>query len=145
MAGKTPAQALQYYRSLSHPAIAAMPIVILDHLAPHIADLFNLSQIPWDHSPRNIKKLNETLAYYRKSRRQMISSNARIRLTRPVISNCSKYCGEARNIPRTDCGFCSQAMTMRCRTRGQSRHRVAVTSSTSIARYKTMAIQATPA
>ena len=64
MAGKTPAQALQYYRSLSHPAIAAMPIVILDHLAPHIADLFNLSQIPWDHSPRNIKKLNETLAYY---------------------------------------------------------------------------------
>lgn len=65
MAGKTPAQALQYYRSLSHPAIAAMPIVILDHLAPHIADLFNLSQIPWDHSPRNIKKLNETLAYYK--------------------------------------------------------------------------------
>jgi hypothetical protein len=51
-----------------------MPIVILDHLAPHIADLFNLSQIPWDHSPRNIKKLNETLAYYKgfRSRKRTI-------------------------------------------------------------------------
>jgi hypothetical protein len=41
-----------------------MPVVVLDRLAVHISDLFRLNQIPWDHSPRNIKKLNETQAYY---------------------------------------------------------------------------------
>ena len=64
MAGKTPVEAIRYYRSLCHPAIGAMPVVVLDRLAVHISDLFRLNQIPWDHSPRNIKKLNETQAYY---------------------------------------------------------------------------------
>jgi len=41
-------------------------VVVLDRLAVHISDLFRLNQIPWDHSPRNIKKLNETQAYYKK-------------------------------------------------------------------------------
>jgi len=63
MAGKTPVEAIRYYRSLCHPAIGAMPVVVLDRLAVHISDLFRLNQIPWDHSPRNIKKLNETQAY----------------------------------------------------------------------------------
>ena len=66
MAGKTPVEAIRYYRSLCHPAIGAMPVVVLDRLAVHISDLFRLNQIPWDHSPRNIKKLNETQAYYKK-------------------------------------------------------------------------------
>jgi len=41
-----------------------MPVVILDQLSMHINELFDLSEIPWDNSPRNIKKLNETMAYY---------------------------------------------------------------------------------
>jgi hypothetical protein len=41
-----------------------MPVVILDQLSMHIGELFDLSKIPWDNSPRNIKILNETMAYY---------------------------------------------------------------------------------
>lgn len=64
MAGKTPIEALKSFNSLSHEAIGVMPVVILDQLSMHINELFDLSEIPWDNSPRNIKKLNETMAYY---------------------------------------------------------------------------------
>ena len=62
---KTP---MQVVRSLSHyhPAIVAMPVVVLDHLAPHIFDTYKLSTLPWDHSPKNKTLIvNETLAQYR--------------------------------------------------------------------------------
>ena len=64
MAGKTPIEALKSFNSLSHEAIGVMPVVILDQLSMHINELFDLSEIPWDNTPRNIKKLNETMAYY---------------------------------------------------------------------------------
>lgn len=80
MAGNTPVEAIQRYHCLCHPAIAAMPVVILDRLAVHIGDLFNLSQIPWDNSPRNTKKLNETLAHYKTAKSQ--TAPARVCSTR---------------------------------------------------------------
>ena len=68
IAGKTPVEALQSFHSLCHPAIGAMPVVNLERLNMHMEEVFNLTQIPWDNSPRNIKKLNETMAHYRKSK-----------------------------------------------------------------------------
>lgn len=64
MAGRTPMEAARYFHSMCHVAIGAMPVVILDQLSMHIGELFDLSKIPWDNSPRNIKILNETMAYY---------------------------------------------------------------------------------
>ena len=64
MAGKTPMEAVQSYHSLCHKAIGSMPVVMIERLAPHIRHLFCLTGIPWDHSPRNIKKLNDTMAHY---------------------------------------------------------------------------------
>jgi|GEM_PF-4687811 len=64
MAGKTPIEALKSFRPLTHEAIGAMPVVVLDQFNMHIDDLFDLKEIPWDNSPRNIKKLNETMAHY---------------------------------------------------------------------------------
>ncbi len=58
-------EAARYFHSMCHVAIGAMPVVILDQLSMHIGELFDLSKIPWDNSPRNIKILNETMAYYR--------------------------------------------------------------------------------
>ncbi len=57
-------EAARYFHSMCHVAIGAMPVVILDQLSMHIGELFDLSKIPWDNSPRNIKILNETMAYY---------------------------------------------------------------------------------
>jgi len=65
MAGKSPVEAIRFYHSLCYPAIAAMPVAILEHLTNLISNIFDLNQIPWDCSPRNIKKLNETLACYK--------------------------------------------------------------------------------
>ncbi len=65
MAGKTPIEVLKSFRPLTHEAIGAMPVVVLDQFNMHIDDLFDLKEIPWDNSPRNIKKLNETMAHYR--------------------------------------------------------------------------------
>ena len=67
MAGRTPLEAARYFHSMCHVAIGAMPVVILDKLSMHIGELFDLSKIPWDNSPRNIKILNETMAYYSKA------------------------------------------------------------------------------
>ncbi len=64
IAGKTPIEAMKSLHSLHHSAIGAMPVVILDWLNMHIENLCDITQIPWDYSPRNIKKLNETMAYY---------------------------------------------------------------------------------
>jgi len=64
MAGRTPMEAARFFHSMCHVAIGAMPVVILDQLSMHIGELFDLSKIPWDNSPRNIKILNETMAYY---------------------------------------------------------------------------------
>jgi hypothetical protein len=50
-----------------------MPVVILDQLSMHIGELFDLSKIPWDNSPRNIKILNETMAYYTKNYRNELA------------------------------------------------------------------------
>ncbi|ACX52299.1 Integrase catalytic region [Ammonifex degensii KC4] len=62
--GKTPmeiATSLSHY----HPAIGAMPVVVLDHLAPHIFDAYKLSTLPWDYPPKNESlAVNETLAQY---------------------------------------------------------------------------------
>lgn len=66
MAGKTPIEVLKSFRPLTHEAIGAMPVVVLDQFNMHIDDLFDLKEIPWDNSPRNIKKLNETMAHYNK-------------------------------------------------------------------------------
>jgi len=40
-------------------------VVILDQLNEHIKELCDITSIPWDNSPRNIKRMNETMAYYR--------------------------------------------------------------------------------
>lgn len=64
IAGKTPVEALQSFHSLCHLAIGAMPVVDLERLNMHMEEVFNLTQIPWDNSPRNIMKLNDTMAYY---------------------------------------------------------------------------------
>lgn len=66
MAGKTPVEAARSYHSLTNAAIGAMPVVILDQLNEHIKELCDITSIPWDNSPRNIKRMNETMAYYRK-------------------------------------------------------------------------------
>ena len=64
IAGKTPIEAVQSFHSLCHLAIGAMPVIVLEQLNMHIEELFDLTRIPWDYSPRNIKKLNETMAHY---------------------------------------------------------------------------------
>jgi len=64
MAGKTPVEAARSYHSLTNAAIGAMPVVILDQLNEHIKELCDITSIPWDNSPRNIKRMNETMAYY---------------------------------------------------------------------------------
>ncbi len=65
MTGKTPIEAVKPYHVLRHPAIASMPVVMLECIVPHINQLLDLTKIPWDYSIRNIQKLNDTMAYYR--------------------------------------------------------------------------------
>lgn len=65
MKGRTPVQALHASRAAVSPAIAAMPVLPLDLVSLHLDYLWNISHIPWDNSPKNLKLVNETMAYYR--------------------------------------------------------------------------------
>lgn len=57
MQGKTSLEALKSYRLGCHPAIGAMPVLILDHLAKYLPYLFDTTKIPWDNSPKNFKEI----------------------------------------------------------------------------------------
>ncbi|GAW94343.1 integrase core domain-containing protein [Calderihabitans maritimus] len=63
MQGKSPMEALKHYKATYHPAIGAMPVIILDYASLYISTLFDITSIPWDNSPKN-KLVNETMAQY---------------------------------------------------------------------------------
>ena len=65
MKGRTPFEVLRSFRTGVNPAIGSMPVVILDQLSLYVDDcLWKVSSIPWDRSPKNLKLVNETMAYY---------------------------------------------------------------------------------
>lgn len=65
MKGKTPFEALRASRMGVSPAIGAMPVLLLDRLSRCTDEcLWNVSNIPWDYSPKKLKLVNETMAYY---------------------------------------------------------------------------------
>lgn len=62
--GKTPMQALKCCHFAIHPAVGAMPVVLLDTFCLYLHFLWDISSIPWDNSTRYLKLLNETMTYY---------------------------------------------------------------------------------
>jgi len=62
--GYPPVKALQLYHAAVHPAIGAMPVLNLDSFSRHLNFLWDISILPWDYSPKNLKLVNETMAYY---------------------------------------------------------------------------------
>ena len=59
----TPMEALKSYKAVYHPAIGAMPVVNLDYFSLYITDLFDISIISWDTSPKK-SLVNESMAHY---------------------------------------------------------------------------------
>ncbi|MCG0278631.1 MAG: integrase, partial [Thermanaeromonas sp.] len=64
MKGKTPVQALHASRMAINPAVGAMPVLLLDQVSLYLDYFWNISTIPWDNSPKNLKLVNETMAHY---------------------------------------------------------------------------------
>lgn len=65
MKGKTPFEALRASRMGVNPAIGAMPVLLLDRLSRCTDEyMWDVSNIPWDYSPKKLKLVNETMAYY---------------------------------------------------------------------------------
>jgi len=76
MKGRTPFEVLRDFRTGVSPAIGAMPVVLLDRLSLYLDDcLCKVSSIPWDRSPKNLKLVNETMAYYHIGLYELIQRN----------------------------------------------------------------------
>ena len=64
MKGKTPVMALKKFHSMSSVAIGAMPVLNLDRLSLHLAELCDITTIPWNNSPKTQRAVKETMAPY---------------------------------------------------------------------------------
>ena len=64
MSGNTPMTILKNFLKYINPAIGAFPVVLLDRFSHFLNYLWDISTLPWDYLPRNLKLLNETMAYY---------------------------------------------------------------------------------
>jgi len=64
MKGKTPMAVLKKLHPDFHPAIGAMPVIILDRVAEFIFSSHKLDQLPWTAPQRKSTILNETMAQY---------------------------------------------------------------------------------
>ncbi len=66
MNGKTPMAVLKKLYPGVHPAIGAMPVIVLDRVAEFILSSFKLERLPWDAPQKKSRILNETMAQYKR-------------------------------------------------------------------------------